>query len=65
MPQRPTPKTKHYAPSDFIECEICGQQYYSGYKQKHEASKRHVLCFDAVSRHMAKFRNIMTSVNVI
>lgn len=62
MPQRSTPKSKHYAPSAFIECDICGQSYYSGYKQKHEASQRHTWCLNAVNKHMNKFQKVMSGL---
>lgn len=59
MPQRATPKTKYYAPSQFIECEVCGQSYYSGYKQKHESSQRHMWCVEAITKHTQKFHKII------
>lgn len=62
MPQRTTPKTKQYIPSAFIECEICGQSYYSGYKHKHESSQRHILCQNAINRHLQKFQKLMSNV---
>lgn len=55
MPQRPTPKTKSYIPREFIECEICGQSYYAGYKQKHEGSERHTLCVNAINKYLKNF----------
>jgi hypothetical protein len=62
MPQRATPKTKHYLPSQFIKCEICGQDYYSGYKMKHEGSQRHLWCVEAITKHTQKLEKIIDSL---
>lgn len=48
MPPRTIYKSKDYKPRPFICCEICGQEFYAGFKEKHETGQRHIWCQTAV-----------------
>lgn len=48
MPPRTIYKSKDYKPRPFICCDVCGQEFYAGFKEKHESSQRHVWCLNAI-----------------
>jgi hypothetical protein len=51
MPKRPAPETKNYEPRETVNCEVCGLEFYKGYKDTHINSKRHLLCLSAIHRY--------------
>lgn len=63
MPIRSTPKTKYYAPSKIVKCDVCGQEYYSGYKTKHETSQRHMWCLEALQKYISNIKQFLSSEN--